>query len=75
MTILVSDEHIEAIDDVAAALQEAGLRLGVTLSATGVITGAVEDEAALESIAAVDGVASVERAQEIAIPPPDEPLQ
>jgi hypothetical protein len=60
---------------VAAALQEAGLRLGVALPSTGVITGSVEDEAALESLAGVEGVAAVERAQEIALPPPDEPIQ
>jgi hypothetical protein len=45
------------------------------LQTTGVITGAVEDEATLESLAAVEGVAAVERAQEIFIPPPDEPVQ
>ena len=59
----------------AAALQDAGLRLDLTLPTTGVITGAVEDDAALESIAAVDGVAAVERAQEVQIPPPEEPTQ
>ena len=75
VTILVSDEHVGAIEDVAAALQEAGLRLDLTLPSTGVITGAVEDEAALESIAAVEGVAAVERAQEVQIAPPDEPVQ
>ena len=75
VTVLVADEHIEAIDELAAALQEAGLRLGQTLPATGVITGAVEDAAALEAIAAVDGVAAVEQVQEIQLPPPDEPVQ
>jgi hypothetical protein len=60
---------------VAAALQHAGLRLGLAMPATGVITGAVEDEAAIESMAAVDGVAAVEPAREIRIPPPDEPTQ
>jgi hypothetical protein len=75
VTILVADDHVGAIDDVAAALQEAGLRLDVVLPATGAITGSVEDEAALASLAAVAGVAAVERAQEIGIPPPDEPVQ
>jgi hypothetical protein len=40
-----------------------------------VITGAVDDEAAMESIAAIDGVAAVEPAQRVQIPPPDEPVQ
>ena len=73
--MLVADEHIDAIEDVAAALQEAGLRLGQALPATGVITGSVEDETALEAIAAVEGVAAVEQVQEIQLPPPDEPVQ
>jgi hypothetical protein len=60
---------------VAAALREAGLRLDRTLPTTGVITGAVEDETALESLAAVEGVAAVEQAQEFQLPPPDEPIQ
>lgn len=59
----------------AAALQEAGLRLGAVLPATGVITGTVEDEATIEALAAIDGVAAVERAQDVQIPPPDEPVQ
>ena len=59
----------------AAALQAAGLRLGVALRATGVITGAVEDEATLASLAAVEGVEAVEQAQEFQLPPPDDPLQ
>ena len=59
----------------AAALQKAGLRLGSALPATGVITGAVQDEKALRSIAALPGVAAVEQAQEVQLPPPDEPVQ
>ena len=59
----------------AAALQEAGLRLDSTMPATGVISGAVADAAALESIAAVAGVAAVEQVQEFALPPPDAEVQ
>jgi len=75
VTILVADDHLSDIDGVAAALREAGLRVTGTLPSTGVITGAVGDEAGLESIAAVDGVAAVEPAQQVEIPPPDEPVQ
>ncbi len=75
VTIIVADDHVESIDAVAAALQEAGLRLGVTLPSTGAITGTVEDEAALAALAAVEGVEAVERAQEFVLPPPDEPIQ
>ena len=75
VTILVADDHVHDIDAVAAALREAGLRLTGTLPTTGVITGAVEDEAAIDAIAAVEGVAAVEPARQFEIPPPDEPVQ
>jgi hypothetical protein len=75
VTILVADDRRDAIDGVAAALREAGLRLDQVLPATGVITGAVDDHAAIASLARVDGVAAVEPAQEVFIPPPDAPVQ
>ena len=59
----------------AAALQDAGLRLDATLPATGVISGAVADVAALQSLSAVAGVAAVEPVQEVALPPPDAEVQ
>jgi hypothetical protein len=72
VTVLVADDHLAAIDEVAAALQRAGLRLGSVLPAVGAITGSVDDPAAL---AAVDGVAAVEQAREVQLPPPDEEVQ
>jgi hypothetical protein len=72
VTVLVDDDHLAAIDEVAAALQTAGLRLGEVLPAVGAITGSVDDPAALE---AVPGVAAVEPAQEVHLPPPDEEVQ
>jgi CheY-like chemotaxis protein len=75
VTVLVADDHLAAIDEVAAALQRTGLRLGDVLPAAGAITGAVEDPALLPALAAVDGVEAVEPAQEIQLPPPDEPIQ
>jgi hypothetical protein len=75
LTILVADDHRDAIDDVAAALQNAGLRVESALPTTGVITGSVADEAAIGALSEVEGVAAVEPAQEFRIPPPDEPVQ
>ena len=59
----------------AAALQDAGLRLDSTLPASGVISGAVTDAAAITSMAAVEGVAAVEQVHEIQLPPPDAEVQ
>ena len=75
VTVLVADDHLEAVDSVAAALQTAGLRLGEVLATTGVITGSVADATAMQTLSAVEGVAAVEPAQEVFIPPPDAPVQ
>jgi hypothetical protein len=75
VTILVADDRVGTIDDVAAALRDVGLRRGVALPATGVITGSVEDDAAVGRLASVPGVESVELAESMQIPPPDEPVQ
>jgi hypothetical protein len=70
--ILVARDHLAVIDEVAAALQRAGLRLGDVLPAVGAITGSVDDPTAL---AEIEGVAAVERAQEFQLPPPDAEVQ
>ena len=75
VTVLVADDRLEAIDVVAAALQDAGLRLGDVLPAAGAITGSVDDLALLPALEEVEGVAAVEQEQEIQLPPPDEPVQ
>jgi len=75
VTVLIADDHLDAIDSVAAALQSAGLRLGEVLAATGVVTGSVADATAMQTLSAVEGVAAVEPAQEVFIPPPDAPVQ
>jgi hypothetical protein len=75
VNVLIADDHLAAIDEVAAALQGAGLRLRDVLPAAGVVTGSVDDLAAIEALEAVEGVARAEPAQEIQLPPPDEPVQ
>ena len=75
VSVLVADSHLKVMDGVAAALREAGLRHDQALPSAGVITGAVDDETALELLAAVDGVSAVEPARSVGIPPPDAPVQ
>jgi precorrin-6B methylase 2 len=72
VTVLVDDDHLARIDEVAAALQRAGLRVGDVLPAVGAITGSIDEPAAL---ATVEGVAAIEPAREIRLPPPDEDVQ
>jgi hypothetical protein len=75
VTVLVDDAHLEAIDDVAAALARAGLRVGQMLEPAGVINGSLEDARLLDALKRIEGVASVEVARTFQLPPPDEPVQ
>jgi hypothetical protein len=75
VTVLVADDRLDAIDEVAAALQDAGLRLGDVLPAAGAITGSIDDLALLPALRAVEGVAEAEAAREVRVPRPDEPIQ
>jgi hypothetical protein len=75
VTVLVADDRLDAIDEVAAALQDAGLQLGDVLPAAGAITGSIDDLALLPALRAVEGVAEAEAAREVRVPRPDEPIQ
>lgn len=59
---------------VVTGLREAGLQVRETLTSAGVVTGSVARDA-LPALRAVDGVQAVEPATEVAIPPPEAPLQ
>lgn len=75
VNVLVDDERLPKIDDVASALSDAGLRVGQTLRSTGVITGALDDESAIDGLRQVTGVVGVDVTRRIQLPPPDAPVQ
>jgi hypothetical protein len=72
--VSVNDEHLERLGAVAEELRSAGLKVNQVMDDLGVVTGSI-DSAEMERLSAVDGVASVERAREVGIPPPDSPVQ
>lgn len=73
--VLVAADRQEALDDVAGALTEAGLRDASPLHGVGVITGTVDDDSKVDALLAVDGVQRVERSRDVGVPSPDEPVQ
>ncbi len=73
--VLVDDDHLPKIDEVASALSQAGLSVGQTLRSTGVITGSVSDTGKTDALRQVAGVVGVEVSREIQLPPPDAPVQ
>jgi hypothetical protein len=74
VTVTVDDAHAGAMHEVAARLRDAGFTVDRVLGAIGVITGSVASSQ-LASIAAVDGVASVERQTTFQLAPPDAEVQ
>lgn len=57
---------------VAPRLRDAGMRVGETLAAAGVVTGSAAPDR-LGALRDVDGVLAVEAGREIHLPPPGEP--
>lgn len=74
VSVTVDDEHVDRIDEVAAALRAAGLDVTDVLGATGVITGTVADDRR-DALADLNGVESVAADVDYRLPPPDAPVQ
>ncbi|MBW4465003.1 MAG: ketohydroxyglutarate aldolase [Pegethrix bostrychoides GSE-TBD4-15B] len=74
VSVTVDDAHQEQMMEVAAGLQAAGMQVEQTLETIGVITGSCESSQ-ISSLSGVAGVATVERGQEVQLPPSDSPLQ
>jgi hypothetical protein len=75
VTIAVDDASVERIADVAARLEQAGLRDAHAQSRIGVITGSVDEPALTSALEEVEGVAAVEVTRSFQLPPPDSPIQ
>ena len=72
VSVTVDDEHLDTIDEVAEGLRERGLQVEQVLPSVGIVTGTVQDVAALNS---VPGVVSVDLEEGIDIGPPDQEIQ
>ena len=72
LSVTVDDGH--AIEEVAAALRARGMEVAQVLDGIGVITGSAPDDVR-HTLAAVEGVASVDEALTHRLPPPDAPVQ
>lgn len=72
--VTVDDAHLGRVGEVAASLRELGLLVEQVLDEVGVITGQLPSGRPL-SVLRVDGVASVEEARRVQLPPPDAPVQ
>lgn len=74
VTITVDDDHLDGLEEVAGALRAQGMEVAQVLGIMGLITGSVPDDRR-ETLAAVEGVASVHDELTHQLPPPDAPIQ
>jgi hypothetical protein len=74
VVVSVADDRLDRIPELLEALVAGGLVVDHVLDAVGVITGSIEPTA-IEALAALPGVASVERQRTVRIPPPDSDVQ
>ena len=75
VSVLVDDDHLPAIEELASELGRAGLAVGQTLQSVGVITGSVSDSGQTDALRQIPGVVGVEVNREVQLPPPDAPVQ
>ena len=75
VNVLIDDEHLPKIDEVASALGREGLAVAKTLRSVGVITGSVADSGLTDALRQVAGVVGVEVNRDVQLPPPDAPVQ
>ena len=72
--VTVDDAHLARLDAVAEALRRHGLQVEQVLSEVGLIAGQLPAGRALGELR-VEGVAAVEEARTVRLPPPDAPVQ
>jgi hypothetical protein len=72
LSVTVDDGH--AIEEVAAVLRARGMQVAQVLDGIGVITGSAPEDVR-HTLAAVEGVASVDEQLTHRLPPPDADVQ
>lgn len=72
--VLVDDQHLEQILEVAQGLQSAGMSVEQTMDTLGIITGSCDSEK-MAVLSQVEGVSAIEPEQIVQIAPPESDLQ
>ncbi|WNV73701.1 hypothetical protein [Geodermatophilus sp. DSM 44513] len=72
--VTVDDAHLADLGAVAASLRERGMQVDQVLTEIGVISGRLPAGRPLAELR-VTGVAAVEEARRVRLPPPDAPVQ
>ena len=75
VSVVVDGDHLASIDQVAAALEGAGLRVSEVMGGIGIITGTAADQEKVVGLQDLEGVEAVEVARSFQLPPPESDLQ
>lgn len=74
VSVSVDEEHLDTIGAVADALRGHGMEVEQVMNNLGIISGVVPEDVR-NALISVEGVMSVDEAQEIRLPPPHSPIQ
>jgi hypothetical protein len=74
LNVLVSDEYLSRVGEVADRLRSAGMQVGKVMTNSGTIEGRVASKHH-DHLKGIEGVAAIEEARELRIAPPDSDLQ
>jgi hypothetical protein len=74
ITVTVTDDHLQQIDQLAERLRAAGMQVEQVLRPIGLIIGSVDSERRL-ALTDTPGVARVEDETSYQLPPPDAEIQ
>lgn len=74
VVVSVSDTHLDAIDDVVARLEAAGMRVSAAHRTLGAIEGVIA-ASKVGALSRVEGVSHVTRSQTAQLPPPGSGVQ
>ncbi len=74
VNVSIAEDYLDRFPEVIARGKQAGLKVEQELELLGMVSGSI-DSAKLEKLSKVPGVATVERAHEFQLPPPDSEVQ
>ena len=74
VNVSVTDDYLDRFPEVVKAAKKAGLKVEQEMETLGIVSGCI-DAAKVDDLSRVRGVAAVERARTIQLPPPDSEIQ
>lgn len=74
MLVTVADDHLSDFQQIVHQLRGTGLKISHTMESLGIVSGTI-NAADLEKIKSLQGIAAIEPAGSVQLPPPDSEIQ